>query len=168
MTLPKGYGSSDPSKPPRKGSAKGKKIAIGIGAGAAVAILAVLSALYANNQPDRASQLVAANDNIANASNDLRADISILNDPITRGATQHLRVAVSNDDGLVTGAEVSGRVLYPDGIVESFNGTTKDGLYEHKWQIEGNSTPGVFRVNVVATSDGQRAETLTTFNVIES
>jgi hypothetical protein len=36
------------------------------------------------------------------------------------------------------------------------------------WQIEGNSTPGVFRVNVVATFNGERAGTLTTFNVIES
>ena len=96
-------------------------------------------------------------------------DVVALNNPIPRGATQHLQITVFNDDGPLGGAGIAGKVLYAGDHVENFNGITNiDGLYEYEWQIGGNSNPGMFRVKVVATFDGQRAETLSTFTVTGS
>jgi hypothetical protein len=76
---------------------------------------------------------------------------------------------VFNNDRPVLGVEISVRVIHAGDHTELFRGTTdENGYYQVEWEIGPNSNPGVFRVNVIATFDGWRAEKLTTFEVKEA
>jgi hypothetical protein len=170
MTLPMGYGGKD--KQPVKKSGKGKSIAIG--AGAAVAALVAIGALGATNQPNEAANvdapaLVGNLESTPVVTNDLRLDIAVMQDPIVRGSTQELRFAVTDDKGLVSGAQISVTVFYAGDHEEVFNGTTDEtGLFLHGWEIGGNSNPGLFTVVAIATHEERTTENSTNFDVVEA
>lgn len=170
MTLPKGHDNDRaPKRPPKQGMSKGKKV--GAGVGGAVAVLVALGAIGASNQSNNSAELNAPTlrGTIGDApgqANELGVDIAVVRETITRGSTQEIRFAVFDDNGVVGGANISGKVLYAGGHEELFGGTSDSvGMYTFAWEIGGNSNPGRFTVVVTATHDGRTADGSTVFDV---
>jgi hypothetical protein len=172
LTLPKGHGDKDkPNVESKKGMSKGAKIGIGVG-GAIAALIAISAAVYYSQPAPTNQDITPVLDNTQDTlpvDNNMSLEIAALNNPIPRGGTQHLRMAVATNDGVLGGVEITGNVFYAGEYEEPFRGTTNDdGIYEYQWQIGGNSNPGTFTVVATAEFDGETAEGRTTFEVTES
>jgi hypothetical protein len=158
MTLPKDSGG--------KSGGKGKKIAAGVGG--VVAVLVALAAVGAANQPstvDRDAPLLGENSPTAGV-NLLVVDLSFARNPLSRGSTQTIFVSTHDDNGAVSGAAVTGRIVYASGSERTFGGATDGtGRFIYTWQIGGNSNPGTFLVDVNVSSNGQNIEKYSSFNV---
>jgi uncharacterized membrane protein YgcG len=105
-----------------------------------------------------------------NRSHNLLVAIGIAKDPIVRGNIQTITVTVSDSKNprvRIAGASVNGEVTYVTGHQEPLIGVTNgQGIYSHQWGISGDATPGKFKVEVRASTDGKSGSAMTTFTVI--
>lgn len=83
----------------------------------------------------------------------LFADISLAKNPVGVGEVQTITVTVSDGTYKLYRASVEGTITYASGAQKHFSGTTDaTGQVVYSWEIESDSAPGNFWVDVNASS----------------
>jgi hypothetical protein len=86
----------------------------------------------------------------------LFADISLAKNPVSIGEVQTITVTVSDGTYKLYRASVEGTITYASGAQKHFSGTTDaTGQVVYSWEIESNSAPGAFWVDVNVSSGDQ-------------
>ena len=108
------------------------------------------------------------NTNPTQSSGTLHIDLQGQN-TISRGSVQSMTVTVTDGTNPVSDVSVSVIVIYASGATtKDFSGMTdSSGQYSFSWRIGGNSTPGIFEVDVDASKAGYTLDhQIFSFNVV--
>jgi hypothetical protein len=192
VTLPEGFekGHEDPKVVDANSGRKGVKVGIGIAVVLGILYAAVFAVDYTKGQSsplpenlqnvevDRNTQGsqedttlpdTQENTNQPSSSPQLFADISFAKNPIGRGDVQTITVTVFDGGYKLYRAPVDGTVTYASGTQKHFGGTTDaGGQVVYSWEIESNSAPGIFSVDVNVSSGGQSISKHSSFEVTAS
>ncbi len=101
----------------------------------------------------------------------MNVDIDVAKDPISPKNDQTIEVTVSDSDTdeRIGGASVESNVHYASGshVEEKTGQTNNEGIFEHEWEIGGNSKKGTFKVVINVEANGYESQTeTTTFKVV--
>lgn len=196
MTLPEGYekgGDGDEGSKGTNANSRGNGLKLGIGIAVAIAVLYAaafaVAATKSQNSPapentqnmeentaSQSSQENTTPENMQENTNmnqpsfnpQLSVDISFAKNPISSGSVQTITVTVFDGGYKSYLASVEGTVTYAsDGTQKHFGGTTDGyGQVVYSWEIEGNSTPGMFSVDVNVSAGNQSISKHSSFEVI--
>ena len=192
MTLPEGLekGNRDPKVASANSGRKGVKVGIGI----AIVLGMLYAAVFAveatkgqsgpapenlqdvevdanppGPQEDAVPPDTQENMNQPSSSPQLFADISFVKNPIGRGEVQTVTVTVFDGGYKLYRAPVDGAATYSDGTQKHFGGTTDaGGQVVYFWEIESDSAPGTFSVDVNVSSGDQSISKHSSFEVTAS
>ena len=103
----------------------------------------------------------ASNNTITTVSNSenkvskMMIQIEVAEDPISLGDEQTVTVTVTDaiSDETIQYADIDGMVTYPSGDTKEFD-DDDDGIVAYAWELDEDSDPGTFSVDVNASADG--------------
>jgi hypothetical protein len=122
-----------------------------------------------SSQEDTTLPDTQENTNQPSSSPQLFADISFARNPVGRGDVQTITVTVFDGGYKLYRAPVDGTITYASGTQKHFGGTTDaGGQVVYSWEIESNSAPGTFSVDVNVSSGGQSISKHSSFEVTAS
>jgi len=124
-----------------------------------------------NDDQSSSSGSENGNSDSSSSSDDLNVDIDVAKDPISPKNDQTIEVTVSDSDTdeRIGGASVESNVHYASGshVEEKTGQTNNEGIFEHEWEIGGNSKKGTFKVVINVEANGYESQTeTTTFKVV--
>ena len=113
-----------------------------------------------NNGQSSSSGSNNGNSGQSSSSDDLEIEIDIAKDPISPKNDQTIEVTISDSDTdeKIRGAEVESKVHYASGthVEEKAGQTNNEGIFEHEWEIGGNSKKGTFNVVIDVEANGYK------------
>jgi hypothetical protein len=93
--------------------------------------------------------------NSENKASKMKIEIEVAEDPISLGDEQTVTVTVIDaiTDETIQYADIDGMVTYPSGDTKEFD-DDDDGIVAYAWELDKDSDPGTFSVDVNASADG--------------
>jgi hypothetical protein len=93
--------------------------------------------------------------NSENKASKMKIEIEVAEDPISLGDEQTVTVTVIDaiTDETIQYADIDGMVTYPSGDTKEFD-DDDDGIVAYAWELDEDSDPGTFSVDVNASADG--------------
>jgi hypothetical protein len=93
--------------------------------------------------------------NSENKASKMKIQIEVAEDPISLGDEQTVTVTVIDaiTDETIQYADIDGMVTYPSGDTKEFD-DDDDGIVAYAWELDEDSDPGTFSVDVNASADG--------------
>jgi hypothetical protein len=93
--------------------------------------------------------------NSENKASKMKIQIEVAEDPISLGDEQTVTVTVIDaiTDETIQYADIDGMVTYPSGDTKEFD-DDDDGIIAYAWELDEDSDPGTFSVDVNASADG--------------
>jgi hypothetical protein len=93
--------------------------------------------------------------NSENKASKMMIEIEVAEDPISLGDEQTVTVTVIDaiTDETIQYADIDGMVTYPSGDTKEFD-DDDDGIVAYAWELDKDSDPGTFSVDVNASADG--------------
>ena len=98
---------------------------------------------------------ITAASNSENKVSKMTIQIEVAEDPISLGDEQTVTVTVIDaiSDETIQYADIDGMVTYPSGDTKEFD-DDDDGIVAYAWELDEDSDPGTFSVDVNASADG--------------
>ena len=98
---------------------------------------------------------ISAPSNSENQASKMMVQIEVAEDPISLGDKQTVTVTVNDaiSDETIKYADIDGMVTYPSGDTKEFD-DDDDGIVSYAWEIDEDSEPGTFTVDVNASAAG--------------
>jgi hypothetical protein len=98
---------------------------------------------------------ITAASNSENKVSKMMIQIEVAEDPISLGDEQTVTVTVIDaiSDETIQSADIDGMVTYPSGDTKEFD-DDDDGIVAYAWELDEDSDPGTFSVDVNASADG--------------
>jgi hypothetical protein len=98
---------------------------------------------------------ITAASNSENKVSKMMIQIEVAEDPISLGDEQTVTVTVIDaiSDETIQYADIDGMVTYPSGDTKEFD-DDDDGIVAYAWELDEDSDPGTFSVDVNASADG--------------
>jgi hypothetical protein len=99
--------------------------------------------------------ITATASNSENKASKMKIQIEVAEDPISLGNEQTGTVTVIDaiTDETIQYADIDGMVTYPSGDTKEFD-DDDDGIVAYAWELDEDSDPGTFSVDVNASADG--------------
>ncbi|MDQ4056620.1 MAG: PKD domain-containing protein [Thermoproteota archaeon] len=98
---------------------------------------------------------ISAPSNSENQASKMMVQIEVAEDPISLGDEQTVTVTVNDatSDETIKYADIDGMVTYPSGDTKEFD-DDDDGIVSYAWEVDEDSEPGTFTVDVNASAAG--------------
>jgi hypothetical protein len=98
---------------------------------------------------------ISAPSNSENQASKMMIQIEVAEDPISLGDEQTITVTVNDaiSDETIKYADIDGMVTYPSGDTTEFD-DDDDGIVSYAWEVDEDSEPGTFTVDVNASASG--------------
>jgi hypothetical protein len=98
---------------------------------------------------------ISAPSNSENQASKMMVQIEVAEDPISLGDEQTVTVTVNDaiSDETIKYADIDGMVTYPSGDTKEFD-DDDDGIVSYAWDIDEDSEPGTFSIDVNASAAG--------------
>jgi hypothetical protein len=98
---------------------------------------------------------ITAPSNSENQASKMMVQIEVAEDPISLGDEQTVTVTVNDaiSDETIQYADIDGMVTYPSGDTKEFD-DDDDGIVSYAWELDEDSDPGTFAVDVNASAAG--------------
>ena len=98
---------------------------------------------------------IGAPSNSENQASKMMVRIEVAEDPISLGDEQTVTVTVNDatSDETIKYADIDGMVTYPSGDTKEFD-DDDDGIVSYAWEVDEDSEPGTFTVDVNASAAG--------------
>jgi hypothetical protein len=98
---------------------------------------------------------ITAPSNSENQASKMMVQIEVAEDPISLGDEQTVTVTVNDaiSDETIQYADIDGMVTYPSGDTKEFD-DDDDGIVSYAWELDEDSDPGIFAVDVNASAAG--------------
>ncbi|HEX6028742.1 MAG TPA: hypothetical protein VFY64_06850 [Nitrososphaeraceae archaeon] len=98
---------------------------------------------------------ISAPSNSENRASKMMVQIEVAEDPISLGEEQTVTVTVNDaiSDETIKYADIDGKVTYPSGDTTEFD-DDDDGIVSYAWEVDEDSEPGTFTVDVNASAAG--------------
>jgi hypothetical protein len=98
---------------------------------------------------------ISAPSNSENQASKMMIQIEVAEDPISLGDEQTVTVTVNDaiSDETIKYADIDGMVTYPSGDTKEFD-DDDDGIVSYAWEVDEDSEPGTFTVDVNASAAG--------------